>query len=102
MTASVTFGNVNGHISPASHISLHVQQERAEPVVETTPTRRCRWRQECGSGGGVTHRGSSFSRDEEEVDVRGEGVGGENDDDDMSTQPSTRSLFHLEICCLIF
>ena len=62
MTASVTFGNINGHTNPAPHISLHMEQGRAEPVaVVTTPTQGCRWR-ECG----VTRRGGSFSQEGEE------------------------------------
>ncbi|CAI8029591.1 Ankyrin repeat domain-containing protein 13D [Geodia barretti] len=54
MTASVTFGNVNGHTNPAPHISLHMEQGRVEPVAVTTPTRDCQWREY-----GVTRRGRS-------------------------------------------
>ena len=60
MTASVTFGNVNGHTNPAPHISLHMEQGRVEPVAVTTPTRDCQWREY-----GVTRRGRSLSQDEE-------------------------------------
>ena len=85
MTASVTFGNINGHTNPAPHISLHMEQGRAEPVTVTTPTRRCQWR-ECG----VTRRGGSFSLDGEEGEGEGEG-GGEEEDTSSATAP-TRSV----------
>ena len=75
MTASVTFGNINGRSNPAPHISLHMEQGRAEPVVVTTPTRGCRWK-ECG---GVKHRGGSFVEDEEEGKGEEEGEKGNGD-----------------------
>ena len=98
MTASVTFGNINGHTNPASHITLHVEQERAEPEAETTPTQRCRWR-ECG---GVMHRGGSLSKEEEgEVGPQEEGEG--DGDEETPPVPPARSvsefaLFSISLC----
>lgn len=53
MTASVTFGNINGHMEPAPYLSLHMEQRREEPVTVTTPTLPVETRQ------GIKHRGSS-------------------------------------------
>ena len=67
MTASVTFGNINGHMEPAPHMSLHRELKKAEPVAVTTPTsppqRGCRL-------GGIKHRGSSTSVDGEKGEGR--------------------------------
>lgn len=57
MTASVTFGNINGHMEPAPYLSLHMEQRRAEPVSVTTPTVPVQTRQ------GIKHRGSSSNDD---------------------------------------
>lgn len=72
MTASVTFGNINGHIDPAPHISLHMEPKKAEPVAVTTSTSTSSM---CGAriaAGVVKHRGSSVSHEEEEEEGGGE------------------------------
>lgn len=77
MTASVTFGNINGHMEPAPHLSLHMEQRRAEPVSVTTPTLPVQTRQ------GIKHRGSSshddMSHDTEREAEREGGREGENE-----------------------
>ena len=79
MTASVTFGNVNGHTDPAPHISLHMERGRAEPVAMTTPTSGCQWREY-----GVTRRGRSLSQDGE--GGRGEEERGSGEDIPAATR----------------
>lgn len=77
MTASVTFGNINGHMEPAPHLSLHMEQRRVEPVSVTTPTLPVQTRQ------GIKHRGSSShddtSHDTEREAEREGGREGENE-----------------------
>ena len=58
MTARVTFGNINGHKEPAPHVSLHMEQKRAELPVVTTPTTQ----KEVESG--ITHRHNSQTEHE--------------------------------------
>lgn len=37
ITAKVSFTNINGHTSPASHVSLSTERKRAEPAPVHTP-----------------------------------------------------------------
>ena len=77
MTASVTFGNINGHSEPAPHVSLHMEQRRAEPVAVTTPTSR-----EPGAELGVKHRGPSHNTTTEETAREERGRDGSGDEDE--------------------
>ena len=95
MTASVTFGNINGHNEPAPHMSLHMEQKRAGPISVTTPTFP-----PCGGQDpGIKHRGSSSHDRGGEGEGEGEGVGGMEDGISEGTPPALPARY---ICPTVF
>lgn len=90
MTASVTFGNINGHTQPAPHLSLHMEQKKAEPVAVTTPT------SPLGTRPGIKHRGPSHDAEREEGG-EGENTEGERYGEDEATPVPPLMWVHLHV-----